>query len=76
MTTRDPILHSHVEDCLPTDHRLAFEEVLCVICYAQVHAFNNECMQTWVETGKGAYCLPCFVRVTDGAVDDEFGLHP
>lgn len=25
-----------------------------------VHASNNECMQTWVETGEGAYCIRCF----------------
>ena len=74
MALKDPILHTHVEDCLPDEHPLAFESVDCVRCQDMVHASNNECMQSWVETGKGAYCVVCFAAETDGAVEDEFGL--
>ena len=39
-----------------------------------LNAFNNECMQTWVETGVGNYCLPCFVNLTNGVIEDEHAL--
>lgn len=76
---RDPVLHTHVEDCLPDGHPLAGTTIGCVVCSMMVHAVNNECMATWVETGMGAYCIECFVKAIaeDGyaVVDDAFGLH-
>jgi len=77
---KDPILHSHIEDALPDDHPLAFKSVYCdgTDCSRMLHAFNNECMQTWVETGQGNYCLGCFMKLGgDGepqALEDWWGL--
>lgn len=68
---RDPVLHSHIEDVLPDDHTLAFANVYCagVGCGngypAMLHAENNECMQTWVETGAGHFCIQCFAKLPD-----------
>jgi hypothetical protein len=73
-TVREPVLHSHVSDALPDDHPLASENVSCASCDEMVHASNNECMQTWVETGKGPHCLLCFARRTGCFVDDTWGL--
>jgi hypothetical protein len=58
----EPRLHSHIEDVLPDDHPLAYVTVSCdgLDCTRMVHASNNECMTTWVETGLGNYCLRCF----------------
>lgn len=76
----EPLIHSHITDCLPVDHPLAFETIYCACpncaCQEMLHAGNNECMQTWVETGKGTFCVPCFdmddTTVLDGgwALDD------
>lgn len=52
-------LHDHAEDALPNAHPLAFEDVFCKRCGEMLHAGNNECMQAWVETGKGNYCVEC-----------------
>lgn len=72
---RDPQIHSHIEDELPTDHEKAFACVLCSSCGEMLHASNNECMQTWVETGKGDFCIPCFSKIADvQSLDDEYGL--
>lgn len=75
---RAPILHTHIEDVLPDDHLLAYDSVYCEgpECNRMLHAFNNECMQTWVETGKGNYCIWCFMRVTKGpeVLEEEWGL--
>jgi len=75
---RAPVLHTHIEDVLPDDHPLAFDTVYCEgpECNRMLHAFNNECMQTWVETGKGNYCIWCFMRVTKGpeVLEEEWGL--
>lgn len=70
----EPRIHSHITDELPDGHPLAHEQVDCKKCGVLVHAFNNECMQTWVETGNGPFCLRCFA-VTHGTVlDDAVGL--
>ena len=59
--TKEPIVHSHVEDLLPEKHPLAFEHVSCDACKeVLLHAANNECMQTWIETEYGNYCTKCF----------------
>ena len=73
----DPNLHSHIEDVLDDAHPLAFKSVGCTGCGVMVHAFNNECMRTWVETGRGNFCIPCFAKIDDvNALDDEYGLPP
>jgi hypothetical protein len=65
MKTNEPKIHSHIDDVLPDEHPLAFTCVDCVVCGVMVHASNNECMQTWIETGKGAYCLKHFAERKD-----------
>jgi len=72
--TIEPKIHSHLTDVLPESHPLAQEEVFCAECGEMVHAANNECMQTWVETGAGAYCLRCFARAAGDVMDDKWGL--
>jgi hypothetical protein len=73
--SQEPKIHSHIDDELPDTHPLAWETVFCVQCRAMLHAANNECMQTWVETGKGAYCLKDFMTVSGGEVlDDDLAL--
>ena len=70
----EPLIHSHITDVLPDSHPLAFESVFCKTCGEMVHAFNNECMQTWVESGAGSHCIGCFA--TDASVlEDEFALN-
>jgi len=61
---QEPKIHSHIEDCLPDNHPKALEDIHCENCTDLVHANNNECMQTWIETGKGAYCFHCFSEMT------------
>lgn len=71
----EPRIHSHITDSLDPDHKLANDNVACVICGAMVHHCINECMQTWVESGTGAYCIKCFASLTDvEALDDAHGL--
>lgn len=62
MSEREPVIWSHITDGLPEDHPLAYETLYCVTCREMLHAGNNECMQTWVETGKGPYCIEDFVE--------------
>jgi len=73
---RDPVLHTHVEDILPSGHPLAFQHISCdgPKCGKLLHSANNECMQSWIETGMGNYCLPCFEMLTEGAADIWWGL--
>ena len=56
---REPQVHSHITDCLPDEHPFARKYVFCDHpgCNAQLHAGNNECMETWIETGIGNFCL-------------------
>ena len=56
----EPIIHSHITDCLPDEHPLAHEDVCCDSCHNSVHAGNNECMQTWFEMKDGNFCTSCF----------------
>lgn len=72
---KEPQIHSHIEDCLPDDHGLAWQSVGCASCGTWVHASNNECMQTWVECGRGNFCMRCFAGLPDvEALDDDLGL--
>lgn len=59
---REPQIWSHITDMLPEDHPLAYKTLICTTCRNMVHAGNNECMRTWVETGNGPYCIECFVK--------------
>ncbi len=55
----EPIIHSNIEDGLPENHALAEVDVECSKCGVLVHCHNNECMQTWLETGRGNFCTAC-----------------
>lgn len=62
---KEPMIHSHITDCLPDTHPLAGEFVYCDNCrkkgkFEMLHASNNECMQTWFETEFGNFCINCF----------------
>ena len=71
----EPQIHSHIEDGLPDSHALAFESVGCETCGAMLHAGNNECMQTWVETGLGPFCAKCFLQRPDVlTLDEQYAL--
>lgn len=72
----DPVVHSHISKSLPSGHRLAHQNVICAKCHKAVHSSQNECVSTWVETGRGDYCLWCFVmHLTDlNVIDHTWGL--
>lgn len=59
----EPKIHSFIEDSLPENHPLAREDVHCKTCDRMVHAFNNECMTIWVETGQGNFCMQHFIEI-------------
>ena len=65
----EPVFHSYITDALPVSHAWATETVDCEACGVMVHAFNNECMQPWMETGAGPYCFPCFVALWNDVHD-------
>jgi len=70
---KEPKIHSDVEDGLPDDHPLAFTHISCSnpTCDVLVHSANNECMDTWIETGKGNFCLRCFLDIEQrGSLND------
>lgn len=56
----EPLIHSHITDSLPDEHPNAILSVYCDKCKEMIHAFNNECMQTWLETEQGNFCTKCF----------------
>jgi hypothetical protein len=65
----EPIFHSHLTDELPQDHPLANEDVYCQThrslgCCdsSMLHAFNNECMRTWVEFADKTVCAESFAK--------------
>ncbi len=75
----EPKIHGHIEDLLEKNHPLAFKSVHCKDCESLVHAANNECMSTWVETGIGNYCLRCFIKMLNKrdcieCFDDDLAL--
>jgi hypothetical protein len=55
----EPLVHSHLSDCLPSSHPLAHKQVHCDKCDGIVHAGNNECMQTWFEFEEANVCAQC-----------------
>ena len=70
----EPLLHSQITDSLPDTHPLAYMPVACVSCHTALHASNNECMEAWIETGVGAFCLRCFAEEAGGVIDEAWGL--
>lgn len=72
---REPIIHSHITDELPEDHPLSHESIECDKkgCVREFHCWNNECMSTWIETGRGNYCFQCFVDILKEE-NEEFGM--
>ena len=62
MIEKEPLIHSCITDGLPDNHPWSGKHLYCTTCEVMIHAGNNECMQTWVETSDGNYCLPCFVK--------------
>lgn len=70
----EPQIHSHITDLLPDEHPLAFHGVYCKVCGMMLHASNNECMATWVESGSGNYCLAHFAARETLALEDTDGL--
>jgi hypothetical protein len=70
----EPQLHTHVLDGLPDTHPLAFRRVMCARCNTPIHLQSNGCMRTWVESGRGNFCLRCFVLVAGGLSPDETRL--
>lgn len=57
---KEPIIHSHLSDKLPKNHPLAYESVYCKKCDETLHCGSNECMQTWLETERGNFCVNCY----------------
>jgi hypothetical protein len=68
----DPIIvHSHIADCLPDDHPLARVTLWCMRCNEMLHCEINECMQTWLETLDGYYCVACYPLRDVMTLDDS-----
>ena len=62
--SKEPIIHSHITDCLPDDDERAWDSINCEKCGEALHSIPNECMQTWIETEFGNYCTTCFKFTT------------
>lgn len=59
--TKEPIIHSHISDYLPSDNPSAWKGIYCDKCKEEIlHAANNRCMQTWIETEFGNFCTKCW----------------
>lgn len=71
---REPQVHSHVLDGLPDGHPLASTRVRCDGCESLLHLASNGCLRTWLETGRGNFCLRCFLVAVGGVAADETGL--
>jgi hypothetical protein len=69
----EPRFHSHITDRLADGHRLATQRVSCERCEAILHLEDNSCVRTWVETGRGNYCLYCFLVAAGGLARDHAG---
>ena len=69
----EPLIHSFETDVLPDEHPWAHETVHCGQCRVMVHAFNNECMQVWVEWEGRALCWSDFLAISaEGPAFNEF----
>jgi len=68
---QEPVIHSHRSDELPDNHPLAFSDEVFCSCGKMLHAFNNECMTTWVEIPNyqcpaepnQTFCWECFIKL-------------
>ena len=70
----EPIIHSHITDELPKNHKLAYEDVFCDKCKKEMlHSSNNECMQTWFETDFGNFCSKCF-KIEEVLPTEKFSI--
>jgi hypothetical protein len=70
----EPLIHSHLTDALPDDHKQAHQSVYCIECNTLCHASNNECMTTWIEYKGHCYCGQCFASIlinNDGCLEDD-----
>ena len=76
MYNREPLFHSEITDDLDDNHPLVHEQVEYLNCKKLVHAFNNENMDSWMETGLGALCLPCFYTAVEEKGAQMFYLPP
>ena len=82
MNTEEPRIHSHLTDELPEDYKglndkvEPYKSIDCDCCDVMVHAFNNECMQTWIETETGNYCTACLKlgMVLEGEGNNDWPL--
>ena len=74
VSASEPHLHSHVTDRLPAGHPLAGARVHCDRCDTLLHLQTNSCMRTWIETGRGNYCMRCFIVVAGGLARDDTHL--
>ena len=70
----EPRVHSHVTDGLALDHPLARERIYCDRCESLIHAQTNSCMRTWIESGRGNFCVRCFIVVAGGFAPDDTRL--
>jgi hypothetical protein len=70
----EPRIHSHVTDRLPPDHPLATRRIYCDRCETLLHLQTNSCMRTWIESGRGNYCMRCFIVAAGGLAPDETRL--
>jgi nucleotide-binding universal stress UspA family protein len=72
--SREPRLHSHISDKLPATHPLAGTRVTCDRCETLLHLQTNSCVRTWVESGRGNFCLRCFILAAGGFARDGTSL--
>lgn len=57
--TKEPLVHTGIQDGLDEIHPLAHKSIYCDSCGKMVHAFNNECMQDWLEFEDANLCWKC-----------------
>jgi hypothetical protein len=70
----EPRLHSHVGDGLAADHPLAQMRIYCDRCDSLLHLQTNSCRRTWIESGRGNFCVRCFIVVAGGLAPDDARL--
>lgn len=71
---RDPVFHSHITDFLPDEDDRAYTSIFCTRCNEMVHAFNNETMQSWFDTGVGPLCWDCFAGAMECDDFEKLGI--
>lgn len=71
---KEPQIHSHITDYLDESHPLHDKEVYCASCKEMLHFYINECMQTWIETGEGNYCVKCFFKEDRSVLGENLAI--